>query len=222
MSAVIGRNRPAGGGFLPAGIGETNMCSPVRPNAQHPGRPLPLYIIYIDCSRAKVRNAARRLTQARPPARTHALTPALAPAPQLRAAPKQATLPARGRLQIMNARVGGVEIPNAKPIEYSLQYIYGIGHTTAKAILLDTGIDGTRRTKDLTEEDLTTLREEVDKYTTEGDLRRYVNLNIKRLKEIQCYRGRRHIMGLPVRGQGTKNNARTRKGKGVAIPGKKK
>jgi small subunit ribosomal protein S13 len=150
------------------------------------------------------------------------LTPALAHAPQLRAAPKQATLPARGRLQIMNARVGGVEIPNAKPIEYSLQYIYGIGHTTAKAILVDTGIDGTRRTRDLTEEDLTTLREEVDKYTTEGDLRRYVNLNIKRLKEIQCYRGKRHIMGLPVRGQGTKNNARTRKGKGVAIPGKKK
>lgn len=153
---------------------------------------------------------------------THSLTPALAHAPQLRAAPKQATLPARGRLQIMNARVGGVEIPNAKAIEYSLQYIYGIGHTTAKAILVDTGIDGTRRTRDLTEEDLTTLREEVDKYTTEGDLRRYVNLNIKRLKEIQCYRGRRHIMGLPVRGQGTKNNARTRKGRAVAIPGKKK
>ncbi len=71
MSAAIGRNRPAGGGFLPAGIGETNMCSPVRPNAQHPGRPLPLYIIYIDCSRAKVRNAARRVTQARPPALAH-------------------------------------------------------------------------------------------------------------------------------------------------------
>lgn len=122
----------------------------------------------------------------------------------------------------MNARVGGVEIPNAKPIEYSLQYIFGIGHTTAKAILADTGIDGTIRTKDLTEEDLTTLREEVDKYTIEGDLRRYVNLNIKRLKEIQCYRGKRHIMGLPVRGQGTKNNARTRKGRAVAIPGKKK
>jgi small subunit ribosomal protein S13 len=128
----------------------------------------------------------------------------------------------RGSLQIMAARVGGVEIPNAKPIEYSLQYIFGIGHTTAKAILVDTGIDGTIRTKDLTEDDLTKLREEVDKYTIEGDLRRYVNLNIKRLKEIQCYRGKRHIMGLPVRGQGTKNNARTRKGRAVAIPGKKK
>jgi len=136
--------------------------------------------------------------------------------------PQRATLPSRGRLQIMNARVGGVEIPNQKPIEYSLQYIFGIGHTTAKAILADTKIDPTIRTRDLTEEDLTTLREEVDKYTIEGDLRRYVNLNIKRLKEIQCYRGRRHIMGLPVRGQGTKNNARTRKGRAVAIPGKKK
>jgi small subunit ribosomal protein S13 len=88
--------------------------------------------------------------------------------------------------------------------------------------LCSQGIDRTIRTKDLTEEDLTTLREEVDKYTIEGDLRRYVNLNIKRLKEIQCYRGKRHIMGLPVRGQGTKNNARTRKGRSVAIPGKKK
>ena len=136
--------------------------------------------------------------------------------------PQRATLPSRGRLQIMNARVGGVEIPNQKPIEYSLQYIFGIGHTTAKAILADTKIDPTIRTRDLTEEDLTTLREEVDKYTVEGDLRRYVNLNIKRLKEIQCYRGKRHIMGLPVRGQGTKNNARTRKGRAVAIPGKKK
>eukprot|EP00889_Picochlorum_renovo_P005124 jgi/Picre1/32154/NNA_007500.t1 len=99
----------------------------------------------------------------------------------------------RGTLQIMAARVGGVEIPNAKPIEYSLQYIYGIGHTTAKAICVDTGI---------------------------AEL--YVNLNIKRLKEIGCYRGRRHINGLPTRGQNTKNNARTRKGRAVAIPGKKK
>lgn len=125
----------------------------------------------------------------------------------------------RTPLKILAARVGGVEIPNQKPVEYSLQYIYGIGHTTAKAILRDTvsffliqlqkqhitkrnnwptaawyelqGIDN-KRTRELSEEELTKLREEVDKYTTEGDLRRYVALNIKRLKEINCYRGRRH------------------------------
>lgn len=95
-------------------------------------------------------------------------------------------------LKIEAARVGGVEIPNQKKIEFSLQYIYGIGHTTAKAILVDSGIEN-KRTRELSEEELTKLREEVDKYTTEGDLRRYVSLNIKRLKEIGCYRGRRHI-----------------------------
>jgi len=94
-------------------------------------------------------------------------------------------------LKIEAARVGGVEIPNQKRIEFSLQYIYGIGHTTAKAILVDSGIEN-KRTRELSEEELTKLREEVDKYTTEGDLRRYVSLNIKRLKEINCYRGRRH------------------------------
>ncbi|KAK9818239.1 hypothetical protein WJX72_009277 [[Myrmecia] bisecta] len=124
-------------------------------------------------------------------------------------------------LKIECARVGGVEIPNQKRIEYSLRYIYGIGPTTSKAILADTGIEN-KRTRELSEEELTTLREEVDKYTVEGDLRRFNNLNIKRLKEIQCYRGRRHIASLPCRGQSTKTNARTRKGKAKPIAGKKK
>ena len=84
-----------------------------------------------------------------------------------------------------------------------------------------TGLEN-KRVRELSEEELTILREEVDKYKNEGQLRSLISLNIKRLKEIQCYRGRRHIMGLPVRGQGTKNNARTRKGRAVAIPGKKK
>ncbi|CAL5227642.1 g10648 [Coccomyxa viridis] len=124
-------------------------------------------------------------------------------------------------LRIQAARVGGVEIPNAKRIEFSLRYVYGIGHTTAKAILADTGIEN-KRTRELSEDELTQLRDEVEKYTIEGDLRRFNALNIKRLKEIQCYRGKRHIAQLPVRGQTTKNNARTRKGKPVAIAGKKK
>ncbi|CAL8462336.1 g1869 [Coccomyxa elongata] len=124
-------------------------------------------------------------------------------------------------LRIQAARVGGVEIPNQKRIEYSLQYVFGIGHTTAKAILSETGIEN-KRTRELSEDELTKLRDEVDKYTIEGDLRRFNALNIKRLKEIQCYRGRRHIAGLPVRGQQTKNNARTRKGKAKPIAGKKK
>lgn len=134
--------------------------------------------------------------------------------------PTQVVFQRRAPLKIQAARVGGVEVPNNKYIEYSLQYIFGIGHTTAKAILRDTGIDN-KRTRELGEDELTKLREEVDKYTTEGDLRRFNALNIKRLKEIGCYRGRRHINSLPVRGQRTKNNARTRKGKAKAITGKK-
>lgn len=114
-----------------------------------------------------------------------------------------------------------MDIPNQKPIEFSLQYIYGIGHTTAKAILADTSIEN-KRTRELSEEELSTLRDEVEKYSVEGDLRRFTNLNIKRLKEIGCYRGRRHTVGLPMHGQKTKNNARTRKGKKVAIAGKVK
>eukprot|EP00245_Coleochaete_scutata_P003936 TRINITY_DN16023_c0_g1_i1.p1 TRINITY_DN16023_c0_g1~~TRINITY_DN16023_c0_g1_i1.p1 ORF type:complete len:190 (+),score=45.06 TRINITY_DN16023_c0_g1_i1:50-619(+) len=125
-------------------------------------------------------------------------------------------------LRVQAARVGGVEIPNAKRIEASLQYIHGVGLTTAKQILLDCSLEN-KYTKELSEEDLTKLRDEVAKYMVEGDLRRFNNLAIKRLKDIQCYRGRRHIAGLPCRGQQTKTNARTRRGgKRVAIAGKKK
>merc|ERR1712188_110869 len=131
----------------------------------------------------------------------------------------------RGRmpLKIDCARVAGVEIPNAKRVETSLTYIFGIGPTLAKGILDKTGIEN-KRTKDLTEEELTKLRAEVEngQYMIEGDLRRYNSLNIKRLIDIQCYRGKRHQMSLPVRGQKTKTNARTRKGKKKTVAGKKK
>ena len=127
----------------------------------------------------------------------------------------------RGALHVVAARVAGVEIPNAKRVEASLQYIFGVGPTTAKAILTDTNIEN-KRTRDLSEAELTTLRDEVEKYTTEGDLRRFNALNINRLKEIGCYRGRRHINSLPVRGQRTKTNARTRKGKAKTVANKKK
>jgi len=120
----------------------------------------------------------------------------------------------RGRqpLMVQAARIAGVDIPNQKHIEFSLQYIYGIGHTTAKVILADTAIEN-KRTRDLTEDELQSLRDELEKYTIEGDLRRFNSLNIARLKEIGCYRGRRHAMNLPTRGQKTKTNARTCKGK---------
>merc|ERR550514_1634945 len=124
------------------------------------------------------------------------------------------------KLLLTHARVGGVDIPNNKKIEFSLQYIYGIGRTTAKKILLDSGVDD-KCTFDLKEEELLKLRNEVDKYTTEGDLRRFEALNLKRLKDIACYRGRRHIMSLPLNGQRTKTNARTRKGKRKTVAGKK-
>jgi small subunit ribosomal protein S13 len=117
--------------------------------------------------------------------------------------------------------VAGVEIPNAKRVEFSLQYIYGVGPTIAKSILAKAGIEN-KRTRELTEAELTTLRDEVDKFTVEGDLRRFVALNIGRLKEIGCYRGRRHINNLPVRGQRTKTNARTRKGRAKTVANKKK
>ena len=122
------------------------------------------------------------------------------------------------------ARIAGVDIPRDKQIWVSLTYIYGIGPTTAYKILSRTTIPPTRRTRDLSEDEVSRLREIVDReYTVEGDLRREVNLNIKRLMEINCYRGMRHRRGLPVRGQRTHTNARTRKGprKG-AIAGKKK
>ena len=119
------------------------------------------------------------------------------------------------------ARIAGVDIPNEKCVGISLTYIYGIGRTTAKKILAETKIDEAIRVKNLTDEQLTAIRNEVAKYHTEGDLRREVALNIKRLTEIGCYRGIRHKKGLPVRGQRTKTNARTRKGKRKTIANKK-
>ena len=119
------------------------------------------------------------------------------------------------------ARIVGVDIPNEKRIVVSLTYIYGIGDTTAKKICAAVNVDENIRTKNLTDEQLTALRAEVAKYHTEGDLRREVALNIKRLTEIGCYRGIRHKRGLPVRGQRTRTNARTRKGKRKTIANKK-
>lgn len=119
------------------------------------------------------------------------------------------------------ARIVGVDIPNDKPIAYSLTYIYGIGISTAKKILEAVNVDPTARTKDLSEEDLAKIRVEVANYRVEGDLRREVALNIKRLTEIGCYRGVRHKKGLPVNGQRTKTNARTRKGPRKTIANKK-
>ena len=127
----------------------------------------------------------------------------------------------RGELQVRAARVAGVEIPNNKRAETALTYVYGIGNTTAKKIMSETGLEN-KRIREFEEEELTTLRNEVDKYLIEGDLRRFNMMNIKRLKEIQCYRGRRHIAGLPMRGQRTRTNARTRKGKVKTVAGKKK
>ena len=126
----------------------------------------------------------------------------------------------RGELQVRAARVAGVEIPNNKKAEIALTYVYGVGNATAKKIMAKTGLEN-KRVREFEEEELTILRAEVDTYMIEGDLRRFNMLNIKRLKEIQCYRGRRHIRGLPVRGQRTKTNARTRKGKVKTVAGKK-
>ena len=121
------------------------------------------------------------------------------------------------------ARIAGVDLPREKRIEIGLTYIYGIGRKSANDILAATGIDPDIRVKDLTEDDATQLREYIDKnYEVEGDLRRNVALNIKRLVEIGCYRGVRHRKGLPVRGQRTKTNARTRKGPKKTIANKKK
>ncbi|MFV0560464.1 MAG: 30S ribosomal protein S13 [Enterococcus sp.] len=120
------------------------------------------------------------------------------------------------------ARIAGVDIPRDKHVVVSLTYIYGIGNTTAKKILADAGVSEEIRVRDLTNEQTDAIRAEVDKLKVEGDLRREVNLNIKRLMEIGSYRGIRHRRGLPVRGQNTKNNARTRKGPARSIAGKKK
>ena len=121
------------------------------------------------------------------------------------------------------ARISGVDIPNQKRVEIALTYIYGIGLTSSKAILAKTGIDPDKRAKDLTEDEISKLRDEIENnYKVEGELRREVALNIKRLVEIKCYRGVRHRKGLPVRGQRTKTNARTRKGPAKTIANKKK
>ena len=121
------------------------------------------------------------------------------------------------------ARIAGVDIPNNKRVEIALTYIYGIGRKSANDILAKTGINPDTRAKDLTEDEGAKLRDEIENsYTVEGDLRRDVALNIKRMVEINCYRGIRHRKGLPVRGQRTKTNARTRKGPAKTIANKKK
>ena len=121
------------------------------------------------------------------------------------------------------ARIAGVDIPNNKRVEIALTYIYGIGRKSSNDILAKTGIDPDKRAKDLTEDEIAKLRDEIENsYTVEGDLRRDVALNIKRMVEINCYRGIRHRKGLPVRGQRTKTNARTRKGPKKTIANKKK
>ncbi len=121
------------------------------------------------------------------------------------------------------ARIAGVDLPREKRVEIGLTYIYGIGVNLSRDILNKTGINPDTRVKDLTEDDIAKLRDAIDKdYTVEGDLRRKVALDIKRLMEIGCYRGLRHRRGLPCRGQNTKNNARTRKGPKKTIANKKK
>ena len=120
------------------------------------------------------------------------------------------------------ARIAGVDIPRDKRVVVSLTYVYGIGPTTARKILADCGISEDIRVKDLTDEQINAIRNEVDSIKVEGDLRREVALNIKRLMEIGCYRGIRHRKGLPVRGQRTKTNARTRKGPVRTVANKKK
>ena len=118
------------------------------------------------------------------------------------------------------ARIAGVDIPRDKRVVVSLTYIYGIG--TAKKVLANVGVSEDVRVRDLTNEQTDAIRAEIDKLKVEGDLRREVNLNIKRLMEIGSYRGIRHRRGLPTRGQNTKNNARTRKGPTKTVAGKKK
>ncbi len=121
------------------------------------------------------------------------------------------------------ARIAGVDLPNQKRVEVGLTYIFGIGHTTAKQILARTGVNPDIRVKDLTEDDIAKLRNDIDENCrVEGDLRRETALNIKRLIEIGSYRGVRHRKGLPVRGQRSKTNARTRKGPKKTMANKKK
>jgi len=121
------------------------------------------------------------------------------------------------------ARIAGIDLPREKRVEAGLTYVFGVGFTTSRKILAATGIDPSTRVKDLTTEQENAIREYIDKnVTVEGDLRREVAFDIKRLKEINCYRGQRHRKGLPVRGQRSKTNARTRKGPKKTIANKKK
>ena len=120
------------------------------------------------------------------------------------------------------ARIAGVDLPNEKRVEIGLTYIFGIGLSTSKKILAATGINPDIRVRDLSEEDVSKLRAEIDNYAVEGDLRRDIALDIKRLIEINCYRGLRHRKSLPVRGQRSKTNARTRKGPRKTMANKKK
>jgi small subunit ribosomal protein S13 len=121
------------------------------------------------------------------------------------------------------ARIAGVDLPRDKRVEIALTYIFGIGKTTSQKVLKETGINPDTRVRDLTEDEVSKLRETIDKSVkVEGDLRREISLNIKRLTEIGCYRGIRHRRGLPVRGQRTKTNARTRKGPRRTVANKKK
>ncbi|ASP28688.1 30S ribosomal protein S13 [Spiroplasma corruscae] len=120
------------------------------------------------------------------------------------------------------ARINGVEIPNEKRVVIALTYIYGIGLTTSQKVLEIAKISEDTRVKDLSEQNIKLISQEITKFKTEGDLRREVALNIKRLMEIGCYRGLRHRKGLPVRGQSTKQNARTRKGPRKTVANKKK
>ena len=121
------------------------------------------------------------------------------------------------------ARISGVDLPREKRVEIGLTYIFGIGRTSSGKILAKAGVDPDTRVKDLTDDEVNRIREIIEgEYMVEGDLRREVALNIKRLQEIGCYRGIRHRRGLPVRGQNTKNNARTRKGPKKTVANKKK
>ena len=125
-------------------------------------------------------------------------------------------------VQVTVARIVGVDLPREKRVEIGLTYIYGIGRKTSNDILRNAGINPDTRVKDLTEAEVALIRAEIDKYLVEGDLRREIAMNIKRLQEIGCYRGIRHRKSLPVRGQKTKTNARTRKGPRKTVANKKK
>ena len=120
------------------------------------------------------------------------------------------------------ARIAGIDLPREKRVEVGLTYVYGIGLSTSQKILKESGINPDTRVKDLTDEDVSKIRKAMEPYKVEGDLRREVALNIKRLTEIGCYRGLRHRRGLPVRGQRTKTNARTRKGPRKVVSRSKK